>query len=246
MDDKDSSRSGSRQPVSRRQFLQAAAVTVPGVALLGCHNSQPHAELAAANAPGALYLNDAEKNFLDAAVDRLIPPDAAGAGAREAGVVTFIDRQLGGPYGLAQTWYMRGPWQKGTDEQGYQSKLDPAQMYRAAIRDIQAYCEQQYHKSFEKLSPDDQDAVLHGLEKGEIDLPDAPAKEFFTMLWQNTQQGYLADPMYGGNQNFAGWKLIGFPGPRYNYVAEIEQYGKPYTLPTVGLKGRGNLHRDGG
>jgi len=59
------------------------------------------------------------------------------------------------------------------------------------------------------------------------------------MLWQNTQEGYLADPMYGGNRDFAGWKLIGFPGPRYNYVAEIGQFGKPYTLPTVGLKGRG-------
>jgi gluconate 2-dehydrogenase gamma chain len=44
--------------------------------------------------------------------------------------------------------------------------------------------------------------------------------------------------MYGGNRNFAGWKLVGFPGPRYNYVSEIEQYGKPYTLPTVGILGR--------
>jgi gluconate 2-dehydrogenase gamma chain len=44
--------------------------------------------------------------------------------------------------------------------------------------------------------------------------------------------------MYGGNRDFAGWKLVGFPGPRYNYVNEIEQYGKPYTLPPVGLMGR--------
>lgn len=231
---------------SRRRFLQAAAVTVPAVTLIGCHAATPHAELDAANAPGLLYLNDEEKQFLDAAVERLIPGDTSAPGAKEAGVVTFIDRQLTGPYGLAQTWYMRGPWQKGTDEQGYQSKLNPAQMYRAAIRDIQAYCKQKYNKPFEELSADDQDAVLHGLEKGDIDLPDVPAKEFFTMLRQNTQQGYLADPMYGGNKNFAGWKLIGFPGPRYNYVVEIEQYGKPYTLPTVGLKGRGDLHRDGG
>ncbi|MEO6967132.1 MAG: gluconate 2-dehydrogenase subunit 3 family protein [Rhodanobacteraceae bacterium] len=94
--------------------------------------------------------------------------------------------------------------------------------------------------AFEALSVDQQDAVLHGLEKGGIDLHDAPAKDFFTMLLQNTQEGFLADPMYGGNRDFAGWKLIGFPGPRYNYVAEIEQYGKPYTMPTVGLKGRGS------
>jgi gluconate 2-dehydrogenase gamma chain len=65
-----------------------------------------------------------------------------------------------------------------------------------------------------------------------------PAKEFFKILWSNTQEGFLADPEYGGNRGFAGWKLIGFPGPRYNYVAEIEQYGKRYEEPTVGLLGR--------
>jgi gluconate 2-dehydrogenase gamma chain len=66
------------------------------------------------------------------------------------------------------------------------------------------------------------------------------------MLWQNTGEGFFADPMYGGNRDFAGWKLVGFPGPRYNYVNEIEQYGKPYTLPTVGLMGRnGSVVRRG-
>jgi gluconate 2-dehydrogenase gamma chain len=56
------------------------------------------------------------------------------------------------------------------------------------------------------------------------------------MLLQNVTEGFFADPMYGGNRDFIGWKLIGFPGPRYNYVEEIEQYGKPYTLPPVSLK----------
>ena len=31
------------------------------------------------------------------------------------------------------------------------------------------------------------------------------------MLWQNTNEGFFADPMYGGNRDFAGWKLIGLP-----------------------------------
>lgn len=233
------------ETISRRRFLEGVALAIPGAALLGCGTARPHAELDAANAPGA-YLDTGEKRFLDAAVERLIPADATGAGARETGVVTFIDRQLSGPYGMGQTWYLHGPWRKGTKQQGYQSKLNPAGMYRAAIRDIQAYCKQKYQKTFETLSPDAQDSVLHGLEKGDIHLPDVPAKEFFTMLWNNTQQGYLADPMYGGNRDFAGWKLVGFPGPRYNYTAEIEQFGKPYELPTVGLKGRGDLHRNGG
>lgn len=231
--------------VSRRRFLQATALAVPGVTLLGCHASESHAELNAANAPGPQFLSEDEVRFVDAAVERLIPGDAQHPGAKEAGVTTFIDRQLSGPYGMAETWYMRGPWRVGTKQQGYQSKLTPAQMYRSAIRDTQQYCEQKYGKRFEALSADQRDEVLHGLENAHIKLPTAPPDAFFTTLWHNTQEGFLSDPMYGGNRDFAGWKLIGFPGPRYDYIDEIEQYGKPYDMPTVGLKGRGNLRSDG-
>jgi gluconate 2-dehydrogenase gamma chain len=80
--------------------------------------------------------------------------------------------------------------------------------------------------------------VKQALEDAKIELANAPAKEFFTMLWENTGEGFFADPIYGGNRDFTGWKLIGYPGPRYNYVNEIEQYGKRYAMPTVGLAGR--------
>lgn len=228
---------------SRRHFLQAASLAVPGTMLLGCGGKEVSIESPAAAGP--LFLNEAEKHFLDAAVERLIPADPGHPGARDAGVTVFIDRQLTGPYGMAETWYMHGPWPTGTEEQGWQSKLTPAQMYRAAISNIQSYCQQKYAKHYEALTSAQQDAVLHGLETGHIDLPSTSAKQFFQLLWKNTQEGFLADPMYGGNRDFAGWKLIGFPGPRYNYVTEIEQYGKRYTLPTVGLKGRGNQSGNG-
>lgn len=192
--------------------------------------------------PGAFaYLTPAEIAFLDAAVSRLIPADELGPGAKEAGVTFFIDQQLSGSYGRAEAWYMQGPWKKGTEQQGYQLKLTPAQLYRAAIKDVDEYCRRTFKKSFADLAAADQDKVLHGLEKGEIDLSNAPAKEFFTLLWENTGEGFFADPIYGGNRDFAGWKLIGYPGPRYNYVNEIEQYGKRYAMPTVGLAGRGGL-----
>jgi len=192
--------------------------------------------------PGAFsYLSPAEIAFVDAAVSRLIPADELGPGAKEAGVTFFIDQQLSGSYGRAEAWYMQGPWQKGTEQQGYQLKLTPAQLYRTAIKDIDEYCRRTLKKAFADLAAPDQDKVLHGLEKGEIELPGAPAKEFFKLLWENTGEGFFADPIYGGNRDFAGWKLIGYPGPRYNYVNEIEQYGKRYALPTVGLAGRSGL-----
>lgn len=31
----------------------------------------------------------------------------------------------------------------------------------------------------------------------------------------HTLLGFLSDPKYGGNRNFVGWKLTGYPGPRH-------------------------------
>ena len=134
---------------------------------------------------------------------------------------------------------MQGPWYDGTKEQGYQLKLTPAQVYRAAIADIDAHTRGKYgNKAFAELDAKTQDEVLHALDKGDLKLPHAPADAFFSMLVDNTVEGFLADPVYGGNRDFIGWKLVGFPGPRYNYVAEIEQYGKKYDMPFVSIAGR--------
>jgi gluconate 2-dehydrogenase gamma chain len=34
------------------------------------------------------------------------------------------------------------------------------------------------------------------------------------------------------------WKMIGFPGARYNYLDWIERHNEPYPLPPVSLAGR--------
>jgi gluconate 2-dehydrogenase gamma chain len=194
-------------------------------------------------APGALappaFLSGEERAFIDAAVARLIPADELGPGAKEAGVTTFIDRQLAGGFGQAQTWYMQGPWGEGNATQGFQSRLTPAQMYRAAIKAIDAHCRQAFgNKTFAELAGDDQDKVLSGIERGEIDLPGVNGKTFFGMLLQNTVEGFFCDPIYGGNRDMAGWKLIGFPGARYDYRDYVGKHGEKFPLPPVGLKGR--------
>lgn len=230
--------------ITRRDMLRTTAVA-GSAAVVSWFGVRPAAATVDAVAPHPIasrtfsYLTTPEIVFIDAALARLIPADDLGPGAREADVAFFIDQQLAGPFGRAETWYMQGPWQQGTPEQGYQFKLTPAQLYRAAIRNVDDYCRRTYGgKPFAELAAAEQDKVLQALEKGDIELADAPAKEFFTMLWQNAGEGFFADPLYGGNRDFAGWKLIGFPGPRYNYVEEIEQYGKTYPLPPVGLLGR--------
>ena len=238
-DEAASARSPTRRALLKAALLVPAAGFV-GSSLLGCSTRDGNRDRAAADDAEAapLFFNADERAFVEAATERLIPDEEDGMGAKGAAVAVFIDRQLAGPYGHAYRWYMQGPWENGIPQQGYQLKLTPGELYQTAIRDVNAWCRKNHDKGFIALSGSEQDDVLHGLESGDIKLADVPSKAFFTMLWENTIEGFLADPMYGGNRNFTGWKLVGFPGPRYNYVAEIEQYGKPYTKPTVGILGR--------
>lgn len=221
----------------RRDFFRLVGVAVPASMVL-CACGGSGAGGTARSGQVAAYFAPEELDFIRAATARLIPTDALGPGADQAGVPTFIDLQLAGPYGRAERWYMRGPWPTGTSSQGYQLRYTPAQIYRQAIAGIDKHCRGQYHQPFAKLQAHQQDDVLHALEDGKVDLGDLPSKTFFDLLWQNTQEGFLADPAYGGNRDFAGWKLIGYNGPRYNYEREIGQFGKPYQQPFVSLIGR--------
>ena len=180
-----------------------------------------------------------EARFIDAAVSRLIPSDDLGPGAKEAGVTTFLDRQLAGTYGQASRWYMQGPWKKGEPSQGYQTRLTPAELYRAAIAEIDAQAAARFEgHSFSALEADQQDRLLGELEAGRIELRAAGGKAFFEMLLQNTIEGFFSDPIYGGNRGMVGWSLIGFPGARYDYRPYVQRHGESLDLPPVGIKGR--------
>ncbi len=210
----------------------AAAGEVPGALLPPLTPAAPRSYV---------YLTAAEVAFIDAALRRLIPADELGAGAVEAGVTGFIDRQLAGPFGQATDWYMAGPWSEGTQPQGFQSKHTPAQIYRMAIAAIDAQVSGA--KGFAGLDAARRDTWLQDLHDGKPQLGAVSAKTFFDLLWQNTQQGFFADPLYGGNEGFAGWKLIGFTGPRYDHLAAIGRFGARDQRPVVGLMGRDPTRR---
>ena len=186
------------------------------------------------------YLNSGEVGFLTAAVDRIIPPDPTGPGASEAGVVVFLDRQLAGEYGNGARFYLEGPWQDGSETQGYQSRFTPAQFYRHAIAAIEkAVGRSENGKAFKDLPADRQDALLKQMESGDLKL-EGPitSKAFFTMFLQNVLEGYFSDPIYGGNKDGAAWKMIGFPGAHYDYSEWVTAYNQPVPVETVGLLGR--------
>jgi len=196
------------------------------------------------------YLTQPEVRFLDAAAARLIPADDLGPGAKEAGVSTYIDRQLNSVWGSHGRNYRQGPWPEGTPYQGFQSRLTPREIYRAGIREINVHCLKQYQKAFEFLAPGEQDAVLKELEGGRIELSSVSAKLFFGLLLRNTMEGFFADPIYGGNRDKIGWKLVGFPGvPPSNYNDLIDEHNVLYRVEPVSIldiqQGRAQLDAQG-
>jgi gluconate 2-dehydrogenase gamma chain len=170
------------------------------------------------------FLNPQEVAFLEAAVDTLIPADELGPGALELGAVVFIDRQLGGEYGRADRMYLQGPFAEGTPEQGYQLRMTPAELVQAGIADVIAHTRERYHGRFEELSGEQRVEVLSGLETARIALPTVPAEVFFGVLLELTQQGFFADPIYGGNRGKASWKMLGFPGIGAMYADRIAAF----------------------
>jgi gluconate 2-dehydrogenase gamma chain len=188
--------------------------------------------------PWAFFTAD-EASLVEAAVDRLIPPDDRAPGGKDAGCAVFIDRQLAGPYGRGEGLYMKPPFMPGAATQGYQMPNAPAARYRAGLKALVDHVKSAFEgKSFRELSPQEQDRLLAGLESGSIVLEDVDGAQFFELLLQNAQEGFFADPIYGGNRDMAGWKLIGFPGARYDYRDWIERHNEPYPSPPVGIMGR--------
>ena len=233
--------------LSRRNLLAAGVVgVVPAAAAAATfHGEMPWTGGAKAPHPQSsegkryIFFTDAEAAFVEAACDRMIPEDELGPGALKAGVPEFIDRQLAGGFGQGVRWYLQGPWPKGEDTQGYQSRLTPAALYRASIKATDEGVAREFHgKTFAQLPPNDRDGVLSKLENGEFPLGQIDSRTFFDMFLQNVIEGFWSDPIYGGNRDMAGWKLIGFPGARYDQRPFVSQHGKRYPLPPVGLKGR--------
>ena len=135
-----------------------------------------------------MFFTADEASLIEAAVDRLIPPDDRGPGGKDAGCAIFIDRQLAGPYGHAAGLYTRPPFMQGVATQGYQLPDSPAARYRAGLKALADHVKDAFGgKVFRDLAPADQDKVLAGLEDGSTVLKDVKGADFFTLLLQDTQ-----------------------------------------------------------
>ena len=187
--------------ISRREILRSAglagaaavagpAAIVPAVAVAPPAAAQAPAPRAAGRREPFEHLTSAEADLLDAIVDRLIPSDAHGPGAREAGVMRYIDRALGGALASSR----------------------PA--YAAGLAALDQYAKATRGSGFLELTPGDRDSVLIDVETGAARGFQGSSAQFFALVLAHTRQGMFGDPYYGGNANFAGWDLLGYPGVR--------------------------------
>jgi gluconate 2-dehydrogenase gamma chain len=240
-------KSPTEPSVSRRQLLT-------GTALLLVTASAARAETILSELPWApnagtpptpvkagpwQFFSVEEGRAVEAIADRIIPSDPETPGGKDSGCAVFLDRQLAGPYGRQDGLYLSGPFEHGAKSQGPQTATGPAQLYRDALGALDRACKSGHGgKGFAALAATEQDAVLSSLESGQLELDGVDGQAFFQQAIKDIQMGFFADPVYGGNRNMVGWKMIGFPGARYNYLDWVNRHNEKFPLPPVGITGR--------
>jgi gluconate 2-dehydrogenase gamma chain len=199
--------------LSRRNFLlragtgiSAAWISANWPALLSA-SKHAHDAAQAAKPPKLEFFTPEQATEVDAITARIIPTDDL-PGAREAGVIYFIDR------GLATF------------------AVDDQKMYRDGLPELQARVTEMIPSAakFSALTPEQQDEVLHSFDQDAQAQrrPFRPgAQNFFETLRQHTIAGFLIDPDYGGNDSGAGWKVIGRER-EHMFQAPFGYYDKNY------------------
>jgi gluconate 2-dehydrogenase gamma chain len=212
----------SRRDLLKRAAVAGAAATIPpgiartlqpgeaaadsgvsaGAAALHAHSVSG---MAAAREP-LESLTATEADLLDAIVARLIPTDASGAGATEARAAHYIDRALGGALASSR------------------------QAYTSGLAALDRYSRSSRGKAFTELPATDQDSVRIDVETGAATGFTGSSAAFFALVLSHTHQGTFGDPYYGGNANFIGWDLIGYPGIRTMVTAADQQQLEKHDL----------------
>jgi gluconate 2-dehydrogenase gamma chain len=178
----------SRRELLRRSAALGAVAAVPANVLAQAASAAPYANL-----------SGVEAATLEALVARLIPRDATGPGAFEAGAARYIDGALGNALAAQR----------------------PA--YSAGLAALEAYARSRAGASFAALSAERQDELIGDLEENRAPGFTPSSSAFFELVLGHTLEGTFGDPHYGGNQDFIGWELIGYPGLRLAVTAEQQR-----------------------
>ncbi len=183
----------SRRDLLKRLGVMVGMAAFPPVLL----RTRTRAQTAAGEA--FVSLTPPEAETLRAIVARLIPADENGPGALEARADRYIDRALSGALKSERPAYTSG------------------------LAALNAYAQSSKRVPFAKLSPMDQDAVLTDVQQNRATGFTGNSEQFFNLVRTHTIRGTFSDPFYGGNANFIGWDLIGYPGARVVVTADLQR-----------------------
>jgi hypothetical protein len=79
------------------------------------------------------------------------------------------------------------------------------------------------HRAASDNPSTEQDAVLTDMQANQVTgFTGGGSAQFFNLIRTHTIQGTFSDPFYGGNENFIGWDLIGYPGARTVVSANLQ------------------------
>jgi gluconate 2-dehydrogenase gamma chain len=120
--------------------------------------------------------------------------------------------------------YRSGPFHKGKPEHGYQLALTPREFFAAGVVATNAWSRKTYGKELDRLDAKAREAALTELEAGKAALDGFDGKQFFEAVLKITMEGFFADPIYGGNRDKAGWRMVGYPGLPAVYSSLIDEY----------------------
>lgn len=208
-----------------------------------------------------------EAATVEAFTARIIPGTPDDPGAREAGVVHYIDNALAYHNGDDRATYRNGPFAhvydgdtppSGLDltkvvpvkkselsRYSYQSSQTPQVEYRAGIAAVDRYANTRFGRDFAALPEGQQDGVMRDMQENRATGFDTPtAQDFFVTLRMHTIEGMFCDPLYGGNQGMVGWRLVGFPGAQGGWTpTEMQTEGTtrpPLSIAMLSYGGAGH------
>ena|SRR5262245_22733928 len=212
---------------TRRAFLVGAALGAAAGIVPEAQAQTPDAHATTGAAPHAMaspeghgaFLNDEDAATVRAFAERIWPAGSGTAGASEIGVLNYIDLALAGAYSDMQDFYRRG------------------------LAQLDAYCRSTQQKPFVQLAAAQQDDVIRALEQNKASgfaWPSAP--QFFNTVRTHVMEGLFADPVYGGNNNFEGWRQVSFPGGQPSFTEQDMHSREAFTrAPIVGIQARASI-----
>lgn len=170
-----------------------------------------HAHQAAqSKAPGEFQvLTPEQARNVEAIASQIIPTDDL-PGAREAGVVFFID--------LALKTFAK----------------EALPVYQKGLEDLNQLTSEKHSgvKSFADASAEQKEEVLkefagESKPQGRRRRAVGGSDDFFQTIWMHTVFGFLVDPEGGGNRDYAGWKTVE-RDPAHSFAPPFGFYDKEY------------------